>query len=107
MFNIETGPHWQLRRNAFKHSFSMSFLRNFHGIIRGLSEEVVDILDEKISVGRAPVPVDVLFGQLTIDVICKVGFGMDIHALKNSALFQVRHTHFHFFRFHYNDSITL
>lgn len=90
MFNIETGPHWQLRRNAFKHSFSMSFLRHFNDIVRGFVEEVVDIMDEKIAAGKkVPVQVDVLFGQLTIDVICKVGFGMDINALKGSALFQV------------------
>ena len=89
MFNIETGPHWQLRRNAFKHSFSMSFLRHFNEVIRGLVEEVVGIMDQKIADGKVPVQVDVLFGQLTIDVICKVGFGMDINALKGSALFQV------------------
>eukprot|EP01035_Chromulina_nebulosa_P026222 gene26222-34308_t len=91
MFNIETGPHWQLRRNAFKHSFSMSFLRHFNEVIRGLVEEVVGIMDQKIADGKVPVQVDVLFGQLTIDVICKVGFGMDINALKGSALFQELH----------------
>ena len=67
----------------------MSFLRHFNEVIRRLVAEVVDIIDQKIADGNVPIQVDVLFGQLTIDVICKVGFGMDINALKGSALFQV------------------
>lgn len=85
---IETGPHWQLRRNAFKHAFSLSTLRFFQDTIKVLTSQLVDILIKK-SANEQAIKMDVLFGRLTIDVICKVGFDLDIHALEDSALFQV------------------
>ena len=86
MFNVKTGPHWQLRRNSFKHAFSITSLRSFQDAIKALTDQLVDILAKK---APSVVKMDVLFGQLTIDVICKVGFGLDIHALQDSPLFQV------------------
>ena len=49
----------------------------------------IDQLKSCCAQSPAVIPIDVLFGQLTIDVICNIAFQMDIHALKNSAMFQV------------------
>ena len=91
-FIIETGPDWALRRGMFKHSFSMISLQKLQHLVHSLSEKLSKKLMEQIKASSDKAPIiemDVLFGQLTMDVICSVAFGFEMNALDNSQLFQV------------------
>ena len=86
LFLLTTGPEWQLRRDSFKTSFSMTSVRSFQGVVKGLLSKCVAKLHDLVEQGNDIVEVDALFGQMTTDVICQVGFGYDIKALEGSEL---------------------
>jgi cytochrome P450 len=91
IFNSDTNEDWKIRRNSFRHPFSVSALQKFNGAVKGL----VDRLCEKISVAaRASqvIELDKLLGQLAMDAICRVAFSYDLHALDDSDEFQTVHT---------------
>jgi len=75
----------------------MQSLQYFQQTIKLLVDRATDELKSCCSKSPGVIPIDVLFGQLTIDVICNVAFQMDIKALKNSELFQELHTILHTF----------
>ncbi len=89
LFSLVTGKDWQMRRTMFKHSFSSNSLRNFHDIMRSLTDKMVTVLKTATKQSSKPIELDVLFGQMTMDVICNVAFGFDIKALDTSPLFMV------------------
>ena len=89
IFTLVTGPDWQLRRTSFKHSFSFSKLRTFEDILKELTTKMI-LKFEELSKTTGIIEVDKVFGQLTLDVICRVAFGYDMNALDDTQLFEVR-----------------
>ena len=87
--NTESAPRWKLRRIFFQDAFSKTSLQYFSDNIQGSVHELISVLINKSREKEVPIKIDVLFGQLTVDVICKVGFGIDIKALEDSAIFRV------------------
>lgn len=90
IFSIDSGPEWKKRRNAFRQSFSMIALKQFNERLHLLSKKLLESLKD-CSEKKSAVELDLLFGQLTVDVICSLAFQYDLHAMENSALSQELH----------------
>jgi hypothetical protein len=88
VINLDTGPEWQIRRNILKRPFTHSNLRKFKNIITSAGERVCAKLDQAAESGQ-PVEIDMIFGQMAIDVICEVGFDFKLGALNDPSKFQV------------------
>lgn len=87
VFNIDTNEEWKLRRTKFRHPFSYSTLRGFTDEMKELIDTLCGKIDSKILTNEA-IPVDVLFGQLAMDTICRVAFSYDLKALHDSEDFK-------------------
>lgn len=88
IFSLETGPEWQLRRNLFKFPFSANRLRTQESIVTAVVSRLCKKLDE-VADGDNSVEVDLLFSQMTVDIICEVAFQYSIEALEGSELYTV------------------
>ena len=102
IFNLVSGPDWQLRRNSFKHSFSLTGLRIFQDKMIMLTQRMSQKIEDLAQNSSNLIELDMIFGQMTIDVICMMAFGIDFKAMDNSAIFQVIEEptlDFHFFLF--------
>lgn len=66
----------------------MNNLRHFQDEVAKVVNKACAIVD-KAAESDSILNIDVIFGQLTIDVICEVAFQLDIKALDNSKIFQV------------------
>ncbi len=89
IFLLQTGNEWQKRRDSFKLSFSNNSLRHFQDVLKELTSKLITKLNERIQkgeAGEAVVEMDVLFGQMTIDVICSLAFNYDVKALDDSEI---------------------
>ena len=93
LFNLAPGSDWQLRRSSFKHSFSFSSLRQFQDKIIELTQRLSALIEDTSRKSpNSVVELDKIFGQMTIDVICMIAFGIDINAMDNSLIFQASKT---------------
>ena len=83
---MPTDEEWRKRRTAFSKSFGNRVIKGEHQvkILRSIIEKFMDKLRESEKASKA-VNIDELFGQLTVDVICEVGFEYYIGALDNSS----------------------
>ena len=84
VFNMDTNAEWKVRRSSFRHSFNSSSLREFQDTIRKFSLRMCEELGAQADAGEV-VPIDELFGRLTVDVIGKLGFQYELGALEGSA----------------------
>lgn len=88
IFNLDTGPEWKKRRTAFRQSFSMTQLKSCQEQLKLLTAKLISSLRESAEKGEA-IGIDRIFGQVTVDVICSVGFQYDMHAMEDSQISQV------------------
>jgi cytochrome P450 len=88
VFNLDTGAEWQIRRNILKRPFAQSNLRKFKTVIASAGERVCAKLEKAAESGQQ-VEIDMIFGQMAVEVICEVGFGFKLDALTDRAGFQV------------------
>jgi cytochrome P450 len=72
-----------MRRNAFSRVFTQTALRRRSEEIDALVEKLVLKL-RQYEAQAETVPIDRLFGQLTVDVISEIGFSYKIGALDDS-----------------------
>ena len=90
VFSFDTNEDWKTRRAKFRHPFSSSTLRRFENDVKAL----VSVLNEKIRsyvLTGVAVEIDKLFGQLTMDAICRIAFAYELHALEDSSEFNFLH----------------
>jgi len=87
IFNLDTNEEWKLRRSILKTAFSMNNVSKFGSIIKAKSSEMCSILKESANSAEV-VQIDLLFGKLVLDIICKVAFDFELDALSNSTMFQ-------------------
>jgi cytochrome P450 len=84
IFSVDTGPEWQLRRNAFRKAFSNMSLRAHTPSITKLNEKLCRFMEEKAKSGEI-FAIDDAFTELTIGVICEVAFEMDAKAFDHTS----------------------
>ena len=82
-FNLDTGDEWSVRRNLFRRPFSTQSLSKYTNTIKNLVVKLCDKLSESAD-SNTSIPLDLYFGQLTVDVICEVAFQYHAYALDNS-----------------------
>mmetsp|Transcript_14871 Transcript_14871/g.22365 ORF Transcript_14871/g.22365 Transcript_14871/m.22365 type:complete len:458 (+) Transcript_14871:45-1418(+) len=76
-FNVETGQEWQKRRSSFRKAFSTLCLKNHISSVSSISASACDEID-KYCQSNQVLKIDVLFQRLTLEIICKVAFEMDL-----------------------------
>ena len=76
-FNAQTGPEWQKRRGAFRKAFSNMCLRKQMESITSIVDGMMNKLQTYCDTGEV-IRIDDIFSSLTIQVITKIAFGMDI-----------------------------
>lgn len=84
-FNVDTGPEWTKRRNTFRKAFSTMCLRLHVNSITTIVNRIADVLDKACDTKQV-VRIDDVFQQLTIEIICKMAFELDISDEKSSEL---------------------
>ncbi|ROL53535.1 Cholesterol 24-hydroxylase [Anabarilius grahami] len=71
---------WYRQRRIMDPAFSSSYLRGLMDTFNEMSERLMDKLEE-IAVKKTPVVMHDLVNCVTLDVICKVAFGVDLNFL--------------------------
>lgn len=74
---------WYRQRRIMDPAFSSSYLRSLMGTFNEMSERLMDHLEE-IADTKTPVIMHDLVNCVTLDVICKVAFGVDLNFLKQT-----------------------
>ncbi|KAK2883720.1 hypothetical protein Q8A67_017357 [Cirrhinus molitorella] len=74
---------WYRQRRIMDPAFSSTYLRGLMGTFNEMSERLMDHL-EKIADTKTPVIMHGLVNCVTLDVICKVAFGVDLNFLKQT-----------------------
>jgi cytochrome P450 len=83
-FTLDTGPDWQMRRNIFRKAFSNACLRTQISVMSQTINKLLVHLDT-IALSGDAVMIDEVFIQLTIGVICNLGFDLDVKALDSTS----------------------
>lgn len=83
VLNMDTNDEWKSRRQLFSRCFSQSALKKRSGEISNLVEKFITKL-KTYEFNNEAVPIDLLFSQLTIDIISIVGFQYNIDAMQDS-----------------------
>jgi cytochrome P450 len=83
VLNMDTGAAHSLRRDIFSRAMNQSALRRRSDEVDALVESFLAKLRVYEKIGET-VPIDRLFGQLTVDIISEVGLSYHIGALENS-----------------------
>lgn len=81
IFSSDTGPIWAQKRGTFRKAFSTSCLKAHMSTITQLSERMLAHLN-KVALKGDAIPIDEVFTQLTIGVICEVAFELDSNAFE-------------------------
>ncbi|TRY77584.1 hypothetical protein DNTS_007219 [Danionella cerebrum] len=71
---------WYRQRRIMDPAFSSSYLRSLMGTFNEMSERLMDKLDE-VATQKTPTEMLKLVNCVTLDVICKVAFGVDLNFL--------------------------
>ncbi|XP_075049445.1 HHIP-like protein 1 isoform X3 [Mixophyes fleayi] len=74
--------HWHKQRRVMDPAFSRTYLMGLMGTFNEKAEELVDTLAESAD-GERPVGMHQMLSRLTLDVIAKVAFGMDLSSLRD------------------------
>uniref|UniRef100_A0A8C2I534 Cholesterol 24-hydroxylase n=1 Tax=Cyprinus carpio TaxID=7962 RepID=A0A8C2I534_CYPCA len=74
---------WYRQRRIMDPAFSSTYLRSLMGTFNEMSERLMDHLEE-IADTKTPVVMHDLVNCVTLDVICKVAFGVDLNFLKQT-----------------------
>ncbi|XP_043074572.1 cholesterol 24-hydroxylase [Puntigrus tetrazona] len=72
---------WYRQRRIMDPAFSSTYLRSLMGTFNDMSERLMDHLEE-IADTKTPAIMHDLVNCVTLDVICKVAFGVDLNFLK-------------------------
>lgn len=88
---MDSNEEWLIRRTTFRKSFSMMFLKTKLEVINGFVSKLSNKLRVLAQNADNSIEMDKLFGQLTVDIICKVAFQLDLNALDDSNTFQMMH----------------
>ncbi|XP_048342158.1 cholesterol 24-hydroxylase isoform X2 [Sphaerodactylus townsendi] len=74
--------HWHKQRKIMDPAFTRSYLIDLMGIFNDKAEELMQVLEEKAD-GETEVDMMNLLRQLTLDIIAKVAFGLELNSLNN------------------------
>ncbi|XP_073711658.1 cholesterol 24-hydroxylase-like isoform X1 [Misgurnus anguillicaudatus] len=74
---------WYRQRRIMDPAFSSSYLRGLMGTFNEMSERLMDKLEENAD-GKTPVVMHDLVNCVTLDVITKVAFGVDLNLLNDT-----------------------
>ena len=83
VLNMDTGAAHSLRRDIFSRAMTQSALRRRSDEVDRIVDNFIDKLRVYEEIGEI-VPIDRLFGQLTVDIISEVGLSYHIGALEDS-----------------------
>ncbi|TRY86573.1 hypothetical protein DNTS_018573 [Danionella cerebrum] len=72
---------WYRQRRIMDPAFSSSYLRGLMSTFNEASERLMDHLDETAAL-NTPVVMHDLVNRVTLDIICKVAFGVDLNLMK-------------------------
>lgn len=89
-FSLDTNDEWRMRRNKFRHPFSVSSVRSFESDVNSLVSKLCGIIGSAADASK-PLQIDRLFGQLAMDAICRMAFTYELSALDDSAEFAKIH----------------
>lgn len=84
-FNVDTGPEWSKRRNMFRKAFSTLCLRYHVSSVSSVVSKITEYLSLAAK-EHLPVKIDDVLQQLTIEVICKMAFEMDLNHTESGDL---------------------
>ncbi|XP_069493932.1 cholesterol 24-hydroxylase-like isoform X2 [Ambystoma mexicanum] len=76
--------HWHQQRRIMDPAFSRTYLANIMGPFNEKAEELMEILEEQAD-GRTEVGMHDMMSRVTLDVIAKVAFGMELNALHDDS----------------------
>nr|XP_056706861.1 cholesterol 24-hydroxylase-like [Euleptes europaea] len=74
--------HWHKQRKIIDPAFSRSYLIGLMGIFNDKAEELMKVLEEKAD-GETEIDMMNLLRRVTLDIIAKVAFGLDLNTLNN------------------------
>ncbi|XP_075470504.1 cholesterol 24-hydroxylase isoform X2 [Ascaphus truei] len=74
--------HWHKQRKMMDPAFSRTYLMGLMGPFNEKAEELMETLAEKAD-GKSEVKMHDMMRKLTLDVIAKVAFGMELNSLQN------------------------
>ncbi|XP_075186850.1 cholesterol 24-hydroxylase-like [Anomaloglossus baeobatrachus] len=74
--------HWHKQRRIMDPAFSRTYLIGLMGTFNEKAEDLVDTLGDKAD-GKCQVGMHDMLSRLTLDVIAKVAFGMELNSLHN------------------------
>ncbi|XP_043930623.1 cholesterol 24-hydroxylase-like [Protopterus annectens] len=74
--------HWYKQRRIMDPAFGHSYLKEMMGIFNEKAEYLMQKLEENAD-GKTEVEMHAMINRVTLDVIAKVAFGMDLHLLDN------------------------
>ncbi|KAG9463545.1 hypothetical protein GDO78_021534 [Eleutherodactylus coqui] len=72
--------HWHKQRRIMDPAFSRTYLIGLMGTFNQKAEELVDMLEDKAD-GKCQVGMHDMLSRVTLDVIAKVAFGMELNSL--------------------------
>ncbi|XP_073466546.1 cholesterol 24-hydroxylase-like isoform X1 [Aquarana catesbeiana] len=75
--------HWHTQRRLMDPAFSRSFLMGLMGLFNDKAEELVEKLSEMAD-GKTEVKMHDMFSKVTLDVIAKVAFDMDLNTIQDN-----------------------
>ncbi|KXJ29176.1 Cholesterol 24-hydroxylase [Exaiptasia diaphana] len=75
---------WKKKRSRLDKAFHRSYLINLMASFNGICNVFLDKIG-KLADGKTEVEMSEEFGRVTLDVIGKVGFGIDINAVENAS----------------------
>ncbi|XP_069064402.1 cholesterol 24-hydroxylase-like isoform X2 [Pleurodeles waltl] len=76
--------HWHKQRRIMDPAFNRTYLMNLMGPFNEKAEELMEILAEKAD-GHEGVKMHEMMNRLTLDVIAKVAFGLELNALHDDS----------------------
>lgn len=83
MLALPTGPTWRLHRTAALPALSTTALRMYHPSIVKYASDMCDLLEVEGAAGALDVDVHKPLTGATLQIICSIGFGVDLGALRN------------------------
>ncbi|XP_040268459.1 cholesterol 24-hydroxylase-like [Bufo bufo] len=72
--------HWHKQRRIIDPAFSRNYLIGLMGTFNEIAEDLMDILGDKAD-GKCQVGMHDMMGRVTLDVIAKAAFGMELNSL--------------------------
>ncbi|XP_074852637.1 cholesterol 24-hydroxylase isoform X2 [Carettochelys insculpta] len=77
--------HWHKQRRILDPAFSRTYLMELMEIFNGKAEELMRELEEKVD-GKMELDMMSMMNRVTLDIIAKVAFGMELNSLHNDQM---------------------